>query len=298
MAIRIEMLRCFLAVAESGHLAGAAERLNRSVSAVSMTLGQLETHLGSSLFETDRKRVLSPLGRFVAEEARAGLRQFDRTVEAIERYARDGVGVVRVAAVPSMAALLLPAAFDAFLAERGDVQVRLRETDSAGVLRALAHERADIGIATVADTAWTGRRSPLFRDEFGLVCRRDHALAASDGALAWRELEGEPFIGNELCEGLGSPEARELCRRARLVVDNTGSLLAMVRAGTGVTVLPRAVTGLHPGDVAFRPLDDPSAVRRIDLLRHPEGTAPPLVEELARHVLEAAGALGANPAMP
>jgi len=292
MTIRIEMLRCFLAVADSGTLAGAAQRLNRSVSAVSMTLGQLEAHLGASLFETDRKRVLSSLGRFVADEARAGVRQFDRTVETIERYARDGVGVVRVAAVPSMAALLLPTAFDTFLAERGEVQVRLRETDSAGVLHALARERADIGIATVAENAWTGLRSTLFRDEFGLVCRADHPLAAGSGSLDWQSLEGEPFIGNDLCEGIGSSQARELCRRARLVVDNTGSLLAMVRAGTGVTVLPRAVTRLQPGDLVFRRIGDPLAVRRIDLLRHPGGAASPLVEELARHVLEAAGALG------
>lgn len=287
MAIKIEMLRCFAAVVESGNLAGAAARLNRSPSAVSMMLKQLEDHLGKPLFETDRKRDLSPLGRFVIEQARIELRQFDRSVQSIEEYARAGIGVVRVAAVPSVAGTVLPTAFETFLERHPNVQVSLRDMNSAGVLEALDQERADIGVATVSDSAWTSGRTHLFDDEFGLICRPDHALAADDEPVRWEELEKENFIGNELCESIRSPVSQALCRQARLVIYNTGSLLAMVKAGLGVTVLPRTVIELHPGETVFRSIDDPSAVRRIDLLYRSGNAASPLADDLVQHVVNA-----------
>ena len=70
MAIKIEMLRNFVAVAELGNLNDAAERLGRTASAVSMSLKQLEDHLGAPLFETDRKNRLTALGQFTFAEGR------------------------------------------------------------------------------------------------------------------------------------------------------------------------------------------------------------------------------------
>lgn len=61
MAIKIEMLRCFATVAQTGNLAEAAAYLGRTQSAVSMTLKQLEENLGQRLFKSDRKNRLTPL---------------------------------------------------------------------------------------------------------------------------------------------------------------------------------------------------------------------------------------------
>ena len=80
MAIKIEMLRCFAAVARSGNLADAAETLGRTPSAVSMMLKQFEEHLGAPLFESERKSRLSALGRFALDEAMRELDHFERTI--------------------------------------------------------------------------------------------------------------------------------------------------------------------------------------------------------------------------
>jgi len=277
-----------MAVADAGSLAGAGSRLNRSPSAVSMMLKQFEDHLGQALFETDRKRDLSALGLFVLEQARSELRQFDRSVTSIEQYARTGIGVVRVAAVPSVAGTVLPVALATFLGEHPDIRVKLGDMDSSHVLQALEQGRVDLGIASAADRSWTAGRSHLFDDEFGLVCRADHALAAQGGPLGWAALANEPFIGNELCERIDAKAPRALCARARLFVQNTGSLLAMVREGLGVTVLPRTVMALPGADLSFRPMSDPCARRRIDLLYRTGGTMSSLTETLVRHVVAAA----------
>ncbi len=98
MAIKIEMLRCFCVVAEKGSLQAAADHLGRTPSAVSMLLKQLEDHLGSKLFEKDRKNRLTDLGQYVFRQATNELEHFDATINAIETYARNPKGVLRIAA--------------------------------------------------------------------------------------------------------------------------------------------------------------------------------------------------------
>ena len=100
MAIKIEMLRCFTTVAQSGNLAEAANRLGRTQSAISMTLKQLEEHLGQRLFESDRKNRLTPLGKQVFELSQDELRRFDYTIEAIKTCAKSPEGLIRIVSNP------------------------------------------------------------------------------------------------------------------------------------------------------------------------------------------------------
>ena len=99
--MRLELLKTFRIVAEQGSLAGAADILGRTPSAISMSLSQLEAELGAPLFETDRKNRLTPLGERVLEESVRATDAYDRSVDAIERHATSLAGTVRIAAVPS-----------------------------------------------------------------------------------------------------------------------------------------------------------------------------------------------------
>ena len=103
MAIKIEMLKCFAAVAQHGSLSDAADALGRTPSAVSMMLKQFEDHIGAPLFETARKSRLTPLGAMILEEARRGIRQFDNTASVIEGLGRSEFGFLRLAVTPSIA---------------------------------------------------------------------------------------------------------------------------------------------------------------------------------------------------
>ena len=288
MALKIEMLRCFTKVAQYGNLADAAAELGRTPSAVSMMLKQLEEHLGKSLFEADRKNKLSPVGAFVLKQAESQLHHFDYTVQSIEDFARAGVGSVRIATVPSIAGTVLPQALERFLVNHPKVQIDLHDMDSTGVLRALEQERVDIGIATAPETLKSVRRTRLYTDTFGLVCSHKHPLAQATGPLSWEGLEGETFIANELCASIQSPIFQAIHRRANLNVHNTISLLSFVKAGLGVTILPRLVVQLHPEEISFRPIDDAQVFRRIDLLYRTGNTLSPAAESLSRYIVKAA----------
>ena len=84
MAIKIEMLCCFQAVANHGSLAAVTTALGRTTLAVSMMLAQFEDHIGEALFQTARKSRLTPLGDLILAEAQREWRHFDHTIAAIE----------------------------------------------------------------------------------------------------------------------------------------------------------------------------------------------------------------------
>lgn len=267
MAIKIEMLRCFAAVAESGNLADAADKLGRTPSAVSMMLKQFEDHLGAPLFESERKSRLTALGTFTLDQAMRQLDHFERTLIAIEHFSRAKAGFVRIAAVPSVAEAILPEVVREFLRDHPGVQIDIRDMDSATVLRELEKERVDLGIATAIGAGAEITREELYTDAFGIICPADHPLADTDSPLEWSALEPWPFIGNGICRHIADERFQQAFAGSQLMVRNTTSLLALVRAGVGVTVLPRLAVERAGSSLRFLPVVDPAARRRIDLLR-------------------------------
>jgi DNA-binding transcriptional LysR family regulator len=289
MTLKIEMLRCFATVARRGNLSDAAGVLGRTPSAVSMMLKQLQEHLGEPLFETDRKNKLTALGQFVFEQAENELRQFDNTVHAIEGYARAKHGRVRVATVPSVAGTILPLAIANFLNKFPQVHIEVRDMDSASVLRELSRDRVDIGIASAAASVGTLHCQDLMSDAFGLVCRVDDPLAASSTPVRWEELGTHRFIANELSRLIEAPDFHEIHARATLSAQNVTSLLAMVRANLGVTILPEmTVRLLRAPDIIFRPLAETSTERLIQILKKSDKPASPAARELEREIFAAA----------
>jgi len=291
MAIKIEMLRYFAAVARSGNLADAAAALGRTPSAVSMVLKQFESHLGSPLFESERKNRLTTLGAFTLSEATRELDHFERTVAAIENFASAKSGFVRIAAVPSIAEAILPTVTRIFLRDRPGVRIDIRDMDSAAVLRELERERVDLGLATGTGAGSDVRREELFSDTFGVVCRADHALVEQDLPLTWDDIGAWPFIANGLCAQIADPVFQRIFTSSQLMVRNTTSLLALVRADMGTTVLPRLVVQCADRELAFLPIADENARRRLDILCRAHAELSPSAQSFVETVRKVASEL-------
>ncbi|WP_171173097.1 LysR family transcriptional regulator [Ruegeria sp. HKCCD8929] len=265
MAIKIEMLRYFCTVAQTGNLAEAANRLGRTQSAVSMTLKQLEDHLGKKLFEGERKNHLSPLGEQVFELALKQVRGFDQTVQSIEMAAEAIHGLIRIVSVPSVAALVFPEVLDHMTHRFPGLKIELRDTDTQQVIDALAEGKADIGIASGYHPLNGVRSVPLFEDRFGLVCAADHPLIQQADPPNIADVFAAPFVRNALCELIGTPRFVEALEGADIAIHNTHSLLTMVRTGRWVTVLPQTVAQFSPETISFRPIADLPDRRQVYL---------------------------------
>ena len=273
MTIKLEMFRVFRVVSEQGTLAAASRILGRTPSAISMTLAQLEDHVGAPLFETDRKNRLTPLGQLVLEESRRASDVFDRSVEAIRRHAVSTAGIVRIAAVPSATVSLLPAVIETFRSSRPDVRIEISDVDSVAVRRRVGRDEADIGILS-ARPGDTSEGQLILCDDLGIVCAEGgpvhRAHLDQGGSSGWSLLELEPLIANPLCRLVDDPLVRALLVTSTLAARNTTAILSFVRRGLGASVLPFDAVRSQPEGVEFFVPSTPISRRELRKIRQEE----------------------------
>lgn len=285
MAIKIEMLRCFCTVAQTGTLAEAADRLGRTQSAVSMTLKQLEDHLGKKLFEGERKSTLSPLGEQVFDLASRQVRQFDETVQGIEAAAEASHGLIRIVSVPSIAVLLFPQVLEHMTGRFPGLKVELRDTDSLQVLDALTEGKAEIGIASGFHPLNGIRAVPLLEDHFGLVCAADHPLNTQAHPPKIADVVTGAFLRNALCDLIETPRFLDAIEAADVTIQNTHSLITMIQTGKWVTVLPQTVARFIPETTVFRPIADLPDKRQVYLYSREKSRFQDLTDECSAFIL-------------
>ncbi len=282
MAIKLEMLRVFQTVAEKGSLAAAADSLNRTPSAVSMTLSQLTDTVGAPLFEKDRKNRLTPLGWLVLQECHRATDTFDRCTHAIQRHVLATAGTVRIAAVPSAAVSMLPLAIANFRKQRADVRLEISDVDSAAVRRRIQTDEADIGIIS-ASPSDTNEDDVILTDNLGIVFAQNGAIAQAlqDPIIrpGWELLSLEPLIANPLCNMVNHSLVESLLASCTLQARSTTVLLAYVQSGLGATVLPFNAITRGMTNVAFVQPENPLIHRVLRKIRHEDRALNPVAEE-------------------
>ncbi len=277
--IKIEMLRCFGTVAQAGNLADAAIRLGRTQSALSMTLKQLEDHLGQRLFENERKNRLTALGQEVFRLAQQQLRQFDDAIDAIESAANAPQGLMRIASIPSASSLLLPSSITDLTHRHPYLNIELRDMDTGMVIDAMLQGQADLGIVSGQPSLNGIRQTMLFEDSFGLLCGANHQLAQSRKPPAFEDVFASSFVRNNLCSLIDLPEVKDALPQAKITVHNTHSLVAMVRTGKWTTILPETVARTLPNELRFRPIAGLTEKRSVSLLTRTRTQFPEYIEE-------------------
>ena len=282
--IKTEMLRVFVEVARAGNLVSAAETLGRAPSAVSMTLKQLEAHLGQPLFESERKSRLTALGTYVFEMSNRELAHFDRTITALTDFASARRGEVRIAVVPSFAMTILPELILEFTAASPNVRLDIHDMDSASIRHELDRERIDLGIVSDAREGSDIQFHELMSDRFGVVMRSDHPLAKRK-QISLQALSNVPLIANPLSEAIKDGELQAALADTHLRVHNTTTLLAMIRAGLGITLLPELVCRQADAQIAFRELSISVAPRRIGLISRTRDTPSPATASFSAFVI-------------
>lgn len=286
--IKLETLRTFVTVAEAGNIKDAAERLCRTASAVSMTLKQLEHEVGGALFETDRKSNLTPLGTFMLETGRLQIQNYDRTIDGIRAYARNRIGRLTLASVPSVAANLVPSLLPRFVLDRPGVEIELLDIDSRNVRSFVETGQADLGIAGRPASNTTVTFEPLFRDRFKVICNADCDLAAAGRPVHWADLERDSLILNGASETIDAPGYRALSENASMHVRNLTSLIALAKSGFGTTLLPALAAIDLPEGVVALDLADENVWRVVGLLSRSDAVPSPVAFAFRAFIFDAA----------
>lgn len=284
--VKLQQLRYFVLVAELKSYHAAAERAARTQPALSLAIRELEDRLGQPLFERGNKAELTPYGRDCLPRARALLEHYTRAVEEMALAAESRIGRVSLACVPSFASQMLPGILNRFTAGHPRVHISVEDDTAEHVRQRVLEGRVDFGVASLWQMDANLQFEPLLTDPMGLVCRHDHPLAAREAPLRWADLEGETLISNGTCRLLDGTPARHVMERAQFSVSNIISLKATLRAGLGVTALPRLALAPNEPGLAFVPLHEPNVERRLGLVTRKRQTLSPAAQSLRRCILE------------
>ncbi|MGN7468390.1 LysR family transcriptional regulator [Brevibacillus sp. SAFN-007a] len=276
-------MEVLIAVMNTGNFTRAGEQIGLSQPGVSHTIRSLEKELGISLFIRERGGVrLTATGEQIAASARIILDQ----VSQMKRVAAAASGAplsgtIRMGAFPSVSTQLLPRLLKALHGSYPELDTRLFEGSYPEIKEWLRTGVVDVGFLPWPDDEWEGVL--LLQDPLLAVLPAGHPLAAAK-ELGLSQLAAEPFIMPMAgCEALiGSAfAAANLAPHVVYEVADNATILAMVEAGVGVTVVPALTLPDRLPSVVARELS-PSLTRRIGLAARSLRDASPAVHALIR----------------
>jgi DNA-binding transcriptional LysR family regulator len=284
---RLAVLREF---AVRGTIAGAAEALAFTPSAVSQQLSQLQREAGVELLrKTGRRLELTDAGRTLVERAGELLERVEEVEAELAAQAGEVRGTVRVAAFQTALAALAMPALEALAAVHPAVRVELVEAEAEESLPLLARGALDVVVAEEYEHAPRPRLPQLRRDylepdEMLLALPRD----APDGPVALADLASSTWASaragtayadmfERLCRSVGGfePDVRYRVNDLRL-------LLALVAAGRAAAIVPELG---HPEGVTIRPIAESRFSRALFVATRASDRARPSTAAVVAAIL-------------
>ncbi len=287
-------LRAFVALHETRSFNRAARLLGMSQPALSRRIQRLEGLVGASLFDrTSRTLAETALGKELLPVASRTLEQLDSSLFALPKLRETRWTDITIFCIQTAAFHMLPVGARRFLAE--NPRLRLRIVDLAAVEGAelVARGEAEFGISIESLLPPGLKFEALHDDQFGLVCSRDHPLAANE-VVAWSALRTESLIavhrGSRITVNRSSRTRTvldaELSRHGialdwRYEVGHLTTALGMIEAQVGVAVMPRMVIPQSDRSaVVWRPLIEPVVKRTVGVIQRRSGNMHPAAAQL------------------
>jgi LysR family transcriptional regulator, pca operon transcriptional activator len=175
--IKLRHIACFLEVARFKSVVNAAEVLHISQPAASKTIQELEQLLGAELFDRSRRRLaLTAFGEVFHRYAATSLAALRQGIDAAS--GTHEATTVRVGALPTVSARVLPEAVRMFTAHNPDVHARIVTGPNDYLLSLLRTGDADLVIGRMADPAVMVGLSfeHLYFERVGFIVRPGHPL--------------------------------------------------------------------------------------------------------------------------
>ncbi|MGW9230509.1 LysR substrate-binding domain-containing protein [Pseudorhizobium sp. NPDC055634] len=189
-----DVLRTFVAIAETGNFSTAAEVVLRTPSAVSMQIKKLEEQLKTTLFLRDARSVsLTQNGEILLSYAR---RMLALSNEAVSRFMMpDLSGVVRLGAPDDIAERLLPRILKSFADQFPSIMVDVTVDMSGALRKRVEEQRLDLALFNCTPRSFTGVGEVLHTERLvwtGAKCGNAHLrdplpISVWEEGCCWRQ---------------------------------------------------------------------------------------------------------------
>jgi DNA-binding transcriptional LysR family regulator len=295
--MELRHLRYFIAVAEELHFTRAAERLHIGQPPLSHAIQMLEADIGARLLERSKRWVrLTEAGRLFLADARKILAMAEQAAETARRAERGEAGELRIGFTYSTPLTPLFAdVINRYRQEFPQVTLTLHEMATLRQLDAIGERTLDLGFIRPPELPIPPsiKLTTLREDPLVVVLPIGHPLAAKAG-IAIRDLEDESFVMYPPGAGTGIyPQIFRLCRAAGFVprigqtAGEASTIIGLVAAGSGITLLPSSFDRIRMDGVCYRPISDPDATTMLLLAQRASEHAP-LVDAFVALVTDAA----------
>jgi LysR family carnitine catabolism transcriptional activator len=267
-------LEVFVVVAEALSFRRASELVHLSQPAVSGLITRLEETLDVRLFDrTTRTVQLTAAGRVFLDQARRVRDQMQLAERSMKDLVQLQEGRVTVAALPSLAANVVPSTFAKYAALHPGIRLKVIDTLSGPAFDLVRAGQVDFAL-TAANPAYEDLDyAPIASDGFVLLIPPDHPEArAAVKPIKWADTAKYPHISMPLPTSVRQYAASAFLKLGILFepvheVEHLATIQSMVAAGLGVAALPALAAEVsRPVGAILRRLTEPSMSRPIGLV--------------------------------
>lgn len=292
-AFTLRQLQYAVAVADELSFRRAAERCRVAQPSLSAQIAQLEAALGTRLFERTKKRVLvTAAGRALLDRARQLLVAADDLAASAKLAADPLSGTITMGVIPTISPYLLPLVAPHLRARFPRLTLVWREDKTHVLAAALDAGEIDAALLAADPSLSHLAEERIAIDPFVLAVPHGHALAMGTGPVANAELRRDDVL--LLDDGhCFRDQALEVCstvraRESELRATSLSTLVQMVAAGAGITLLPTlsVPTEARAADLTTRAIATPNARRTIVLAWRKRSPLEAALHEIASAVRE------------
>lgn len=290
-----DTLRSFIVLAEELHFRKASERLFLSQPALSKQIQKLEEQVGGALFaRTRRKVVLTEAGKVLLPMAQRLLHDGEEALVRTRDAAAGRAGTLRIGFGIAAVSEILPRALLQFRSSYEHVELQMSDMSTPSQIAALLDGRLDIGTVRLPVAHPELHSFPLFRERLVAVTPKSIPYKDAEGLAS---LRNRPFIFLERSTSeTFHDHALAVCRYAgfapRIVQQATElyTILNLVRAGLGVSLVASAVVRMHVPGIRFHELNMPEAEWEIGVTWNKRSEKLELIAKFAAVLKEIASA--------
>jgi LysR family hydrogen peroxide-inducible transcriptional activator len=269
----LKQLQYLVTLQDTGHFGKAAESCFVTQSTLSASLRELESLIGVTLVERNRRVVgFTPLGARIAEKARRVLREAEELADMARAAGQPLTGELRMGVIPTIAPFLLPAMLPRLRQEWPKLKLYLREETSQSACEALHRGQLDCVLLALPYGCGDVASVALFDDPLFVAFPRGEAPAGAEVEAAAIDENRLLMLEDGHClkdHALSACNRPDLRAHAAMMGTSLHTLVQMVDNGLGVTFVPSMAieAGILEGTrIDAKPLRSEHGSRQIALI--------------------------------
>ena len=301
MNINFRQLRAFATIGRLGSFTKAADALHATQPALSAQIRELEEALGVRLFDRSTRSVtLTQAGADLLPVVDNVLGDLGSVVARARDVARRNTGRVTIAALPSLAATLMPLTVAQMRAQHPGITVVIKDALAERIIGLIRADEVDLALSSAPPVDPQLAFTPLLTDRMVAVLPAGHPLANAR-SVALAGLLASPIVlmdRDSSVRRIVDGACASIGRLAEPAYEAAymSTAIGLVRAGLGATLLPSSASELRAAsDLVIRDLDQPRIERELGIVKQRRRAYSPAADALVGVLTDIAREWGKAP---